>query len=308
MRPEDIATITAQFEPVSLEELNQRAALQTRADNKYFLPWSVFVDFAAALRSAYVVLDIDGQRTFTYDTQYFDTASLTCYWAHVQGRRKRFKCRSRQYVDSGLCVFELKLKGGRGETVKYKMAYSEAECEAVTPAASSFLQQQISTAYGLTFIQPMLPTLRTQYQRITLTAEASMERVTCDLNLAFAVDQCWQGQMAPGYVLVETKSARGRGRADQLLWQLGARPATGSKYCLGLSLLRPDLRNNPFQRARNRYFVRDDALETERLTERAVAAPPARPIADPRPPVRATAETLVPALTPLPGITTAYIE
>jgi hypothetical protein len=51
--------------------------------------------------------------------------------------------------------------------------------------------------------------------------------------------------MDPGYVLVEIKSARGRSDADQFLWRLGVRPSSGSKYCIGMALLNPDLRSNP---------------------------------------------------------------
>jgi hypothetical protein len=260
-----MAELATQFRAISLSDLNRHAALQTRADNKYFLSWPTFVAFADVLQQTYVMLEIDGQRSFTYDTQYFDTDELTSYWSHVQGRRKRFKIRSRRYVDSGLCVFELKLKGGRGQTIKYKMSYAEAERNLVTPAATSFLQEHIYGLYGNTFSEPLAATLRTHYQRITLTSLTSMERVTCDFNLAFAVDNCWQGQMAPDHILVETKSERGRGEADQILWSMGVRPVAGSKYCLGLSLVQPQLRSNPFQHVRKQYFVRDDELDINAL-------------------------------------------
>jgi hypothetical protein len=76
--------------------------------------------------------------------------------------------------------------------------------------------------------------------------------------------------MAPEYVLVETKSARGRGAADQLLWRLGVRPSGGSKYCLGLSLVQPDLRSNPFLQVRRRYFIRKGELPNGSPPVRAV--------------------------------------
>lgn len=298
MGPDHITRITTQFDPISLADLNERAALQTRADNKYFVPWSVFVTFTATLRQTHAVLEIDGQRTFTYDTQYFDTPTLSNYWGHVQGRRKRFKCRSRRYVDSSLCVFELKLKGGRGETIKHKMAYSDAEWGIVTPAAEAFLQERLCSAYGLIFTQPLMPTLRTHYQRVTLTARTATERVTCDSNLAFGVDNQWQGQMAPDYVLVETKSEHGRGESDQLLWQLGVRPAVGSKYCLGLSLVQPHLRSNPFQHARKSYFIRNLEPQVDR--------PPTLPSISTT--TCPTPDTVVPTLMPLPLATTAVLE
>src|SRR5215212_6385151 len=201
-----IAAITHEFDTISLDELNERAALHTRFDNKYFLSWPVFVAFAEALRKTHVMLSINGQRAFSYDTQYFDTPDLTSYWSNVQGRRKRFKCRSRRYVDSGLCFFELKLKGNRGETIKHKMAYGETEWGEITPCAANFLRAHLCDDYGLLLTQPLKPTLRTRYHRATLTTQAFTERVTCDFNLEFANGGECAGLMAPNYLLVETKT------------------------------------------------------------------------------------------------------
>jgi hypothetical protein len=298
MGPNRIETITTEFEAISLEAINQRASLQTRADNKYFVPWPTFANFMQTLSNSYVILEIDEQRVFNYDTQYFDTPSLTSYWGHVQGRRKRFKCRSRHYLDNGLCFFELKLKSGRGETVKYKMAYSQSEWGEVSPAAATFLQNCLRESYGIVFTQPMEPTLRTRYQRITLMAKNSMERVTCDFNLTFAGGGISKAQMAPDYVLIETKSERGRGATDQLLWRMGARPTSGSKYCLGLSLVQPELRSNPFLHTRKSFFVRDLDHQVERVSPVHVATPP----------VHRAPDMLTPAHAPLPSAATIVFE
>jgi hypothetical protein len=216
---------------------------------------------------------------------------LASYWAHVQARRKRFKCRSRRYLDSGLCFFELKLKGGRGETIKHKMAYDETKWDQVTPEAATFLYDHLHADYGMLFAEPLRPTLRTRYQRATLTASTFPERITCDFNLEFATCSGCEGLMAPVYVLVETKSERGRGAADQLLWQLGVRPSGGSKYCLGLSLVQPDLRSNPFLQVRRRYFIR--------MGEPPIDPPPIRPVISA--PVPATTDAQASVSLVLPG-------
>src|SRR5688500_18881352 len=102
--------ITAQFDPISLEDINRRASLQTRADNKYCLRWPLFVNFMESLRDTRVMMASGGQRAFTYDSQYFDTPSRTHSWNHVQKRSRRCKVRSRKYVDSRQNFFEIKLK------------------------------------------------------------------------------------------------------------------------------------------------------------------------------------------------------
>lgn len=251
----DTTLITAPFAPISLAAINQAAALQTRADNKYFVPWEAYQEFATTLRATHRVLEIEGRRAFTYDTQYFDTPDLANYWGHVQKRRKRFKCRSRIYENSGLCVFELKLKSGRGETVKHKISYDEAVARQVTSDAQAFVQRQLQQSYRMQFGRQLVPTLRTHYERVTFASQISTERVTCDFNLAFSIGRA-QARMDPGYVLVEIKSERGRSDADQFLWRLGVRPASGSKYCVGMALLVPDLRSNPFRQVVSSYFSR----------------------------------------------------
>ena len=69
------------------------------------------------------MLEIDGRRSFGYESVYFDTPQLSTYRAHLQRRRQRFKARTRTYTDSGLCMFEVKLTGARGETVKQRVPY-----------------------------------------------------------------------------------------------------------------------------------------------------------------------------------------
>jgi hypothetical protein len=255
-----VDAIIDQFAPISLAELNARAALQTRADNKYIISAELFATFAAALVSNHRVLEIKGRRAFAYDTLYFDTPDMISYWSYLQGRRRRFKARSRHYLDSSLCVFELKLKGGRGETIKHKINYTQDDLAVVTPQAEDFISQCLYEDYGLALSQPLVPTVLTHYRRVTLAPMGSVERITCDFDLAFATEGEWKGKIRPGHVLIETKSERGRSETDHLLWRLGARPTSGSKYCLGLSLARPDLRNNLFRHTRNTFFVSEAPL------------------------------------------------
>jgi len=277
-----IDTITEQFAPITLAEMNARAALQTRADNKYILSADRFATFVDALRSTCHVLDIKGRRAFAYDTLYFDTPDMVSYWSYMQGRRRRFKARSRHYLDSSQCVFELKLKGGRGETIKHKINYTQDDLALVTPAAEIFIRQCLQEDYGLTLAQPLVPTVLTHYRRVTLASTTSVERITCDFELAFATDGVWKGKIMPGYVLIETKSERGRSDTDHLLWRLGARPMSGSKYCLGLSLARPDLRNNLFRHTRNTFFM-SEALQPASAANAQLTDAPAEHIVMPAP-------------------------
>ena len=96
-----VAAAAATVEPIGLDELMALAELQTRVDRKYFVPADVFHRSIGELAGELQVLEIDGRRSFGYESVYFDTPRLDTYRAHLQRRRRRFKARTRTYTDSG---------------------------------------------------------------------------------------------------------------------------------------------------------------------------------------------------------------
>src|SRR5699024_5282020 len=57
----------------------------------------------------------------------------------------------------------------------------------------------------------------------------------------------------PDMVVVETKTGNGRGVSDQALSDLGIRPVSMSKYCLGVAALIPELPANKWSRLMKRH-------------------------------------------------------
>src|SRR5699024_8007791 len=108
-----------QRDPISLDDVVEHAALQTRVDKKFLLTPEQFHQFTQLLGQAFKVMEIGGLRSFQYRSTYFDTPDFEQFTAHRQGRRRRYKVRSRTYVESELCMFEIKTKGLRGATVKH---------------------------------------------------------------------------------------------------------------------------------------------------------------------------------------------
>ncbi|GAB3887659.1 hypothetical protein GCM10027612_26860 [Microbispora bryophytorum subsp. camponoti] len=70
-----IGTALARLAPVELDELVDRAALQTRVDRKYLVPAEALPRLLERLMPYAQALDIDGERTFRYQSVYFDTPS-----------------------------------------------------------------------------------------------------------------------------------------------------------------------------------------------------------------------------------------
>ena len=87
--------------PISLAELDATSALRRRVDVKYLVPAAALVLLAERLAATHRVLEVGGERRFTYRTTYFDSAGLLTAREHLQGRRRRFKCRRREYAESG---------------------------------------------------------------------------------------------------------------------------------------------------------------------------------------------------------------
>jgi VTC domain len=230
------------LEFITLDELDRTVPLRVRADRKHLLAITSLDALLRRLAPTHRALEIDGRRAFAYDTVYFDTADLLTARAHVQRRRRRFKCRSRLYADTSTCAFELKLKGARGETVKHRIAYDPSHHGIVTPDARAFLAEHLDE------VPDLRPVLRTTYTRITLAA--AHERTTIDLGLSYG--DAW---LRPGWAIVETKSDRGAGIADRELRRLGSRPLSLSKYVLGTGLIHMPTPPNDTRRIARRYFA-----------------------------------------------------
>jgi hypothetical protein len=255
MTTTDLMGQVDRFESVSLPELEARAALQTRVDRKYIVDFETLERLFAGLGDDYLALEIDGERLQHYDSLYFDTPELTTYKDHLQGRRKRFKCRTRLYGRTA-CFFDLKMKGRRGQTVKGRLPLSAAEHGSLTGQASAFLKRGLLEEYGCAAPTGLVPTLRTSFERLTLIHADRPERLTIDFGVTFTrVGSGAEYRMRPGHVLIETKSGSGLGRVDRLLLALGARPVEMcSKYALGVALANPALPTNPYRPLLRRHF------------------------------------------------------
>ena len=224
------------FDPVSLDELDERAALLRRVDNKYAVEQERFEELLTRLRDDHQVLDIDGRRVFAYCSTYFDTPELRCFTDHVEDRQPRFKARTRLYVDSDHCVFEVKLKGEHGETDKRQTDHAVEDAERFTDSARECLKQALGDA-GLEPPDDMQPTLLTRFHRITLAAREGSERLTCDLGVRLSSPDGEAAELHEGMILVETKSESGESPADGVLDDMGIEPISLSKYRVGMSLV-----------------------------------------------------------------------
>lgn len=234
------------FAPVSLDTLNERAAMLERIDGKYVLADSEVALLLPALAADFDILAVDGRRSFAYENCYFDGPDLQSYHDHHRGRRRRNKVRMRRYVDDDLCFVELKLKDRRGLTVKRRLACDPAAYGDLGDDAERYIRDAYEEAYQQVFPYKLSRSIETRYRRITLVGRNRPARVTFDSAISFA-GPGQQMQLGQHIHIVETKSPTGNDIADRLLRDLQQHPVDHcSKYCVGLALLQTDLKHNRF--------------------------------------------------------------
>jgi hypothetical protein len=263
----------AVLEPISLAELVERAALQTRIDRKYLLPLAAAEQVVLGLSGVARVLEIGGARDFGYASLYFDTPELTSYHLAAHGRRRRFKVRRRSYLDTGQAFLEVKTRGGRGSTVKERTPDDDGRGPALDAAGRRFVDEVLARAGVAPVARALQPVLATSYQRTTLHlahtdahADAATDsRVTVDTDLAWSVPGGPQ-LVLPGLAIVETKSSSTPSAADRWLWRHGVRPTRVSKYGTGLAAFSDSLPANKWHPVLRRHFpphlIGPDHLET----------------------------------------------
>lgn len=244
--PEPISLSAAldRLPSIGLAGLTERAELLTRTDRKYLVDLGDLPGVVGALadgESPVAVLEIDGRRDFGYESVYFDTPALTSYLQAARRRPRRFKVRTRTYLDSEASFLEVKTRDGRRRTVKTRMDRPSGQDRwepLLDPSAQGFVAGLLdrSVPDGAAVVSTLTPTLATRYRRTTLHLPGDAARVTLDVQLR-ATDRHGAALVVPGLAIVETKTLGRACAADRVLWQRGLRPIKVSKYATAMAAL-----------------------------------------------------------------------
>jgi hypothetical protein len=277
----DMHWLVDAFAPIGLKQLNAKAAMLVRLDNKYVVREVILRRALTELAKHFDILEIDGKRDFIYDTCYFDDPNNSSYFDHHRGRRQRFKVRVRKYTDAQLCFVEIKLKDKRGVTIKKRLDYAVEKYGTLDDSAWKHIVSAYSELYGREFTYTLAPVVEMRYKRITLVAKSGGERMTIDCKLVFTGDgrsHCIDDDV----FIIETKSSKGNGIADKILRSLHQHPTKRcSKYCVARAALQGVRRHNKFLPALRKLNVLPKAtVPTMPVAPRPSAAPvsPSSPV------------------------------
>ncbi len=92
-----------------------------------------------------LILDTAGARSFRYESVYFDTPDLLSFRMAAQPRRRRFKLRTRTYLDSRTAFLELKTRGARSATVKDRVEYPASDRRRLTEMARDYAAEGLES-------------------------------------------------------------------------------------------------------------------------------------------------------------------
>jgi hypothetical protein len=154
----------------------------------------------------------------------------------VQDHKPRYKLRTRHYVTTHGCVFEVKVKREDGNTDKHSIDYDGNSEADVTEEARALIEQTLGDA-GVQLPQQLECTLVTEFTRSTLGLRDGPERTTIDRGLRLTASDGRALVMDRGLTLIETKTEDGNGRCDRALAEAGVEPISFSKYRLGVGRL-----------------------------------------------------------------------
>ncbi|MBC7631699.1 polyphosphate polymerase domain-containing protein [Aeromicrobium sp.] len=256
-----LSSALAAFRTLTLAETVERADLRTRVDRKYLVPVTTVDGILGELRATHQVLEVNGRLATTYRTTYFDTADFASCRTHIQGRRRRWKVRSRLYSEDQFCRVEVKTKDGRGFTVKAAKPTEPERYGTLTGHDEAFVADVLNDEQPDLDIAALVATSEITYVRAALVDVAAGTRLTIDTDLRCTLGgrRAW---LDDDVAVVETKGGPTPSAVDRLLIRHGARERSFSKYVATASLLHPTIPDNDVRALRGTHLHTDALLHS----------------------------------------------
>ncbi len=231
------------FQPISLSEMDD-FALMTRIDEKFISSNHHIADILNKINQQYSILEIDGKRSFLYQTDYLDTPNNILFNNHQNGKLNRYKIRFRDYIETKKSFLEVKFKSNKGITKKTRISVPFKE-KNINSIAKKFIESQ--SPY---LVKNLKIKVINNFERVTLVNILSKERVTIDFNLKFKSDILDTKSKISNLVVIEIKREKGNNKSPlfSILKQKKIRPTSFSKYAIGSCLLDKEIKYNRFKK------------------------------------------------------------
>ncbi|MCL3782531.1 polyphosphate polymerase domain-containing protein [Prolixibacteraceae bacterium JC049] len=224
------------IETIGLDQTKQ-VQFFNRKDKKYWFEIDLLPSILEAIADDYYVLMVHDKTILPYSNIYWDTQQLKCYHTHHNGFYSRYKVRKRMYCASEECFLEIKQKNNKRKTQKQRNiteTFDNLTADDVnyiglnTPMANEEFQ----------------PTLGNFFKRFTLINKQFNERCTIDIDLQFHNKESKKEFNRVVIVEIKYDGKLTHSVLAQQLHQHHIRPNGFSKYCIGMALLHPELKQN----------------------------------------------------------------
>lgn len=239
----NIQTILHNYQPITLSKMDE-VALMERVDDKYTISYEELKNILDNISNEYFCLEIDGKRSFSYQTEYLDTSENILFKNHQNGKLNRYKIRFRDYIESKKTFLEIKFKSNKGVTKKTRIRIPFQK-KNITKICKEFIESK--TPY---LTENLSIKVKNNFERITLVNLVSKERVTLDFNLKFSNPNLETESKLDNIGIIEIKREKGNKKSQLLsiLKKERIRPTRFSKYTIGSCLLDSNLKYNNFKK------------------------------------------------------------
>lgn len=237
---EEIKAVLKRFEPITLREM-EGVMLMDRVDTKFIFHVDRYEDLLRQLQPHYKALVVADTSLTRYETLYYDTDDLQLYHEHHNERANRFKIRSRRYVESDICFFEIKFRNHKGRTIKNRIRVPDI-AHHITPDPARLLGELTDLDHSR-----LKGTLWVHYWRTTLVSKTTTERVTLDVGLHFNTAGKKIEFREVAIAEVKRPKVNSPSPIVSVLRRHSIRPDGISKYCLGVAHTHAPIRDNNFR-------------------------------------------------------------
>ncbi|MBD5189443.1 MAG: polyphosphate polymerase domain-containing protein [Bacteroidales bacterium] len=233
----DLAIIDS-FKTISLKDMG-KVKLMNRIDTKYVTTLDKIIELLKILSGNYLIQQIEGRSNMPYYTKYFDTPDVQMFYQHQRGKMNRQKVRIRLYEDCNTPPFiEIKTKSNKGRTKKKRVA--------MEPGSELFHYDNFFNLFSQYDPVSLIPQIENHFYRITLINKEMTERITIDTNLEFHNFITDKALSLDNIGIIEWKRDGHNGKSgfEDILRSLKIQPSGFSKYCIGMAVTNPELRQN----------------------------------------------------------------
>lgn len=253
---DSLISVLRDFDGILLEDVIEGAQM-VRIDRKYAFPISRIPEILEMMKPYYSIVVAAGKRISLYNSTYLDTPDFLFFQKHQRGYLNRDKIRYRTYPNTETTFLEIKHKSNKGLTIK-KRILREDQSMKMDSESRRFLAQAVPEVDP----ENLIISARVDYRRIQFVSKDQKERFSIDFDIRASLEGD-SVDFGPVAILEVKQDYRFTSPIVRHVRDLRYFEMSMSKYCLALTMLKPNLKSNRFKEDLRRLRkITNEQLET----------------------------------------------